>query len=72
MKPLTKKQAAVLDFIKAYAVSNQCPPTQAEINAAFGFASNFAAQYHIAVLCKKNLIRVVPHTARGIRILEAA
>jgi len=63
---LSTRQAEILDYIRRFTRSEGLPPTRAEINRHFGFASPNAAQSHLRALEKKGAIRINAGLARGI------
>jgi len=63
---LSTRQAEILEFIRRFTRDEGLPPTRAEINHYFGFASPNAAQSHLRALEKKGAIRINPGLARGI------
>lgn len=69
MRPLTPRQAEVLQLIKDYQVKTGMPPTRAEIAQQLGFKSANAAEEHLKALAKKGAIEMLPGTSRGIRLL---
>ncbi|UCM61801.1 transcriptional repressor LexA [Aeromonas hydrophila] len=69
MKPLTPRQAEVLELIKANMSETGMPPTRAEIAQKLGFKSANAAEEHLKALAKKRVIEIMPGTSRGIRLL---
>ncbi|WP_421310174.1 MULTISPECIES: transcriptional repressor LexA [unclassified Aeromonas] len=69
MKPLTPRQAEVLELIKANMSETGMPPTRAEIAQKLGFKSANAAEEHLKALAKKGVIEIMPGTSRGIRLL---
>ncbi|WP_111874922.1 transcriptional repressor LexA [Aeromonas bivalvium] len=69
MKPLTPRQAQVLDLIKVNMSETGMPPTRAEIAQKLGFKSANAAEEHLKALAKKGAIEILPGTSRGIRLL---
>lgn len=67
MKPLTKVQKDVYDFIVSYKSSYGIPPTRAEIAGEFGWASNNAAECHLKLIAKKGWITMLGHKrSRGL------
>ena len=72
MRPLTDRQQAILDFIRARVVQDGASPSLAELCEAFGFASSNAARKHLQALASRGVIRLVPGNARGIRLVESA
>ena len=69
MKPLTPRQAEVLELIKVNMSETGMPPTRAEIAQKLGFKSANAADEHLKALAKKGVIEIMPGTSRGIRLL---
>ena len=72
MRPLTDRQQAILDFIRARIARDGASPSLAEVCEAFGFASSNAARKHLQALAARGVIRMVPGHARGIRLVESA
>lgn len=70
MRPLTPRQAQILQLIKDYQAQTGMPPTRAEIAQQLGFKSANAAEEHLKALAKKGVIEMLPGTSRGIRMLE--
>ncbi|MBU2880608.1 transcriptional repressor LexA [Psychrosphaera sp. B3R10] len=70
MRPLTERQAQILDLIKQSIVNTGMPPTRAEIATRLGFRSANAAEDHLKALAKKGFIEILPGTSRGIRLTE--
>lgn len=70
MTELTKRQAQILQLIRAAIADSGFPPTRAEIASAFGFRSANAAEEHLRALARKGVIEMVPGASRGIRLLE--
>ena len=68
MRPLTDKQARILDFIRERIAQDGRPPTVREIGAAFRFASTHAVRCHLSALEKKGCIERSFNAARGIRL----
>ena len=69
MKPLTPRQAEVMELIKLNMSETGMPPTRAEIAQKLGFKSANAAEEHLKALAKKGVIEIMPGTSRGIRLL---
>jgi len=65
---LTDHQRAILAFIEERLRVDGFPPTQLEICAAFGFAQNATAAYHLRALEEAGEITRIPGAARGIRL----
>lgn len=72
MVELTKRQAAVLAFIRRHMAEQDRPPTRAEIVKAFGFASPNAAQTHLRALARHGAIELARGTSRGIRPVDTS
>ncbi|MFT6530286.1 MAG: repressor LexA [Psychrosphaera sp.] len=70
MRPLTDRQAQILELIKQAIVSTGMPPTRAEIAKRLGFRSANAAEDHLKALAKKGYIEILAGTSRGIRLTE--
>ena len=70
MVKLTKRQAEILELIKAHIEDTGFPPTRAEIAKTFGFRSANAAEEHLRALARKGAIEMTPGASRGIRIPE--
>lgn len=68
MRPLTPRQAEILDLIKRNIAETGMPPTRAEIASRLGFKSANAAEEHLKALAKKGCIEIMPGTSRGIRL----
>ena len=66
MPPLTKRQTAVLDFIRVYIERQKFPPTVREIGDHFGIRSPNGVQCHIRALEKKGVIVRHRGLSRGI------
>ena len=72
MRPLTPRQAEILELIKRNISDTGMPPTRAEIAKRLGFKSANAAEEHLKALAKKGRIEIIPGTSRGIRLTQAA
>jgi len=72
LKPLTKRQQQIFDFIVDCMSSNGAPPTRVEIAEHFGFKSPNAAEDHLKALDKKGHIELKSGTSRGIFIRAEA
>ncbi|GLP95961.1 transcriptional repressor LexA [Paraferrimonas sedimenticola] len=68
MRPLTPRQAEILELIKVAIQDTGMPPTRAEIAKTLGFRSANAAEEHLKALAKKGFIEIMPGTSRGIRL----
>lgn len=71
LKPLTKRQQEIFDFILDRIAANGAPPTRVEIAEHFGFRSPNAAEDHLKALDKKGHIELRSGTSRGIFINES-
>ncbi len=71
-KGLTARQKEVLRFISEFIENNKYPPTRSELSAHFGFRSPNAAEAHLRVLEKKNVINIARGVSRGITLLPLA
>jgi len=71
MRPLTPRQAEILELIKRNIADTGMPPTRAEIAKRLGFKSANAAEEHLKALAKKGCIEIIPGTSRGIRLTQA-
>jgi repressor LexA len=71
-RPLTKRQADVLDFIRESLRVNGMPPTLREIGAHFDIASTNGVNDHLEALVAKGRINVLPGRARGIQLVGDA
>lgn len=72
MKPLTKRQQEIFDFVLHCMSVNGAPPTRVEIAEQFGFRSPNAAEDHLKALDKKGYIELKSGTSRGILVKEQA
>ena len=70
LKPLTKRQQEIFNFILESMTHNGAPPTRQEIAQEFGFKSANAAEDHLKALHKKGYIELLSGTSRGIMIPE--
>lgn len=66
LKPLTKRQQQIYDYIVGCLTEFNAPPTRAEIAKQFGFKSPNAAEDHLRALAKKGYIELKSGTSRGI------
>jgi len=65
-RPLTRKQKAILDFIRAESERRGCPPTIREIGARFGLRSTGSVRDYLRALERKGYIDRRRHLSRGI------
>ncbi len=68
-KELTKRQAAILAFIKDFAQDHGYPPTIPEIQKEFGIKSPNGVNNHIKALTRKGFIKRDSSRARALEIL---
>jgi len=68
-RQITEKQQEILDFIIDYINTNSYPPTKKEIAAHFKKHKSGMFAYLIA-LQKKGFIKLLPHVARGIQVIN--
>jgi SOS-response transcriptional repressor LexA len=67
---LTKKQLAVLDFLKDYMDENGCSPSYREIMAGLDLSSVSAVAEHIDNLVSKGALKKNPGEARSLEIVD--
>lgn len=72
MRPLTSRQAQILELIKEFIKDTGMPPTRAEIANTLGFKSANAAEEHLKALAKKGFIEMVPGASRGLKLVEGS
>jgi len=72
VKPLTKRQKEILNFISDHIDSIGFPPTRNDIVKHFGFRSPNAAQSHLRALAGKGVIRIEAGRSRGITLTALA
>ena len=70
MRPLTARQAEILELIRKNISETGMPPTRAEIAKRLGFRSANAAEEHLKALAKKGYIEILAGTSRGIRLSQ--
>ncbi|WOT05429.1 transcriptional repressor LexA [Shewanella youngdeokensis] len=70
MRPLTPRQAEILELIKRNIAETGMPPTRAEIAKRLGFKSANAAEEHLKALAKKGCIEIIPGTSRGLKLTQ--
>ena len=69
MKEITKKQDAVLTFIKKFVVENGYPPSVREIGAALGLSSPATVHSHLTKLANAGYIKKKNSKFRTIEVL---
>ncbi len=67
---LTKRQTALLDFIKEEINAKGYPPTVREIGEAIGLQSPSTVHSHLVVLEEKGYIRRDPAKPRAIEVIN--
>ncbi|MGL4337061.1 MAG: transcriptional repressor LexA [Turicibacter sp.] len=72
MKPITKRQQSILDFIALEVSKRGYPPSVREIGAAVGLSSTASVHNQLNQLEKKGFIRKDKSTTRGLVVLSAA
>lgn len=72
VRPLTARQAEVLEFLRRYLSEHGYPPTLPDVCRAFGFASVRSAACHLAALRRKGRIDWVRGRNRTITLLDPA
>lgn len=70
MTKISKRQEAIMDFIKAEVNQKGYPPSVREIGAAVGLASSSTVHGHLARLESKGYIRRDPTKPRAIEVLD--
>ena len=70
LSKLTKAQNRVLSAVKDFIHENQYPPTLSELGEALRININ-AVRDHLLTLERKQFLRYVPNTSRGIEILKS-
>ncbi|WP_053219575.1 transcriptional repressor LexA [Virgibacillus senegalensis] len=70
MTKLSKRQQAILEYIKEQVVDKGYPPSVREIGEAVGLASSSTVHGHLSRLEKKGFIRRDPTKPRAIEVLD--
>lgn len=70
--PLTEKQEKILAFVRDCVRETGMPPTREEIAREFGFAVRASAEEHLRAIARKGYVELIPGSARGIRLKDAA
>ena len=68
---LTEKQQTVLDYIKGYAETNHCGPTQDELAKNTFVKYQSASRYYLQVLKRKGYIDFTPFEPRAVKVIES-
>ena len=69
MEELTKKQRAILDYMKAHVAEHSYWPSIRDIQAKFRFASTNAVFGHLQALERKGVLQRIPGAARAYKIV---
>ena len=69
-RPLTKRQALILAFIRDFTNHNPYPPTVREITRGCNLSSTSVANYNLLCLKEKGYLTRVPSISRGIVLTE--
>lgn len=70
VKPLSRKQKAIVDFIAAFSEDHSYPPTIREIQEGLGISSTSVVDYNLKVLEQRNAIRRNRNISRGIELVD--
>ena len=70
MRPLTKRQREILDYVVRHIDVNGYAPTITEIGKHFGLSSTATVHKHLVKLEEKGAIERFPNEDRSIRVLE--
>ena len=68
MEELTKKQRAILDYMKAHVSEHSYWPSIRDIQAKFRFASTNGVYGHLQALERKGVLQRIPGAARAYKI----
>ena len=68
MEELTKKQRAILDYMKAHVAEHSYWPSIRDIQAKFRFASTNGVYGHLQALERKGVLQRIPGAARAYKI----
>lgn len=71
MRPITKKQKQVLDFIKSFIKTNSFPPTLEEIGAGLKLSAVSTVHQHVNALVEKGYLEKRENFARAIEVKKA-
>ena len=72
MEELTKKQRAILDYMKAHVAEHTYWPSIRDIQAKFRFASTNAVFGHLQALERKGVLQRIPGAARAYKIFAGS
>lgn len=68
---MTPQQARALDFIRDYRALRGISPTYQEIAEAVGLIGKAGGHRLVAALVEQGRVRLIPHKARGIELVDA-
>ena len=71
-RELSKRQIAIYEFIRDYAVEHGYPPSVREIGSAVGLASPSTVHMHLKALEERGYIKRSPNKSRTIEVMGAA
>lgn len=71
-QPLTDKQEKILAFVRDCVRDSGMPPTREEIAREFGYSVRASAEEHLRAIARKGYLDLIPGSARGIRLKDAA
>jgi len=69
MRALSLRQKQLLEFLRGYIAREGFPPTIAEMMQALGVSSPHGVRQQLQALVRKQAIELIPHAARGIKLL---
>lgn len=72
MEELTKKQAAILEYMKGHVAEHSYWPSIRDIQAKFRFASTNAVFGHLQALERKGVLQRIPGAARAYKVAPVA
>lgn len=72
MKPLTRRQQSILDYIAQFSEDHAYPPTIREIQEGLAISSTSVVDYNLKVLEQRNEIRRNRNISRGIELTNRA
>tara|TARA_R110000751_G_C13710015_1_gene474310 strand:+ start:394 stop:753 length:360 start_codon:yes stop_codon:yes gene_type:complete len=67
---MTKKQKAVLDYIKKYIAEKGLPPTFQDIAVDLGIKTKSIVHYRVKALIKLGHLKMIKHTARSLEVVR--
>jgi repressor LexA len=72
VKPLTRRQQAIIEFIESFSADRSYPPTIREIQEGLGISSTSVVDYNLNILEQRTLIRRNRNISRGIELAQRA